>query len=143
MQCISDKAQETSGRRGRGAGRRDKESEKECLSQRQADSNLYLWHPLLSLNKPTSDPSTRGEGVRGRHALNFPFAAGLEHWTSVCSQKGSNGSTRGTLVGMRQSIQEQTSPVSALVQLEGNPATLAAKLLLRSRGSEQTPRKQT
>lgn len=53
---------------------------------------LYLWHPLFSLNKQASDPSTRWEAVRGRHTLNFPFPAWLG-WSQKKKSQQHQGTT--------------------------------------------------
>lgn len=66
---------------------------------------LYLWHPLFGLNKQTSDPSTRREGVRGRHTqLSIPSLDGMPDFRMKPKEKG-HGSTREPLSGRRQSAQ--------------------------------------
>lgn len=70
LQCVSDKAQRTTAWQGEG-NEKEEEEWKGGWSQCGADSNLYLRHPLVSLNKPQT--FKRGGCQRTSHSeLSVP-----------------------------------------------------------------------
>lgn len=113
LQCVSDKAQKTTGWQGEG-NEKEEEEWKGGWSQCWADSNLYLRHPLVSLNKPQT--FKRGGCQRTSHSeLSIPpgWNARLQ---DVARRKESQKH-------WRNSSREEAKYTRTLAQPESNPST--------------------